>query len=276
MGDSGATFYFGYEQGTIFDIDPLSEVDVEISTSQGFRQTGTTVEAEAVEGVSRQIKGVFIDGTDTVLPKEMIDAFAPGVHGKLYYNNDYYCECVVEKTPAMTLKNRKRTFELMLYCPYPYWLNVSSIISQIGGYTAAFSFPVCYDSHIFGVVNDSLITDVYNSGNAERPISVKFSCLTEVSNYGIENVETDEFLKLNDTLSIGEVVNVYWDDGKLKVEKTVDGVTSNIFSLLDEDSTLFYAAVGSNIFQQFADEGTDQLIVYVTMTEATAGVAADV
>lgn len=276
VADNGNTFYFGFYYGTIFDIDPLSELDVDVSTAQGFQQTGATVNSESVGGVSREIRGVFVDASNVTLAQQLLDTFSPGTHGKLYYNNDYYCECVVEKTPAMTLNNRKRTFDLMLYCPYPYWLSSDTSTYTIGGYIEAFELPVCYDSHVFGIANGSVMTDVYNAGAVERPISVKFRCLTSVSNYGIENVETDEILKIDDTLQIGETVDVYWEDGKLKVEKTVDGVTTDIFSLLDEESALFSVASGSNIYKQFADDSTDQLIVTVTMCPAIVGIAADV
>lgn len=274
----GRKFDFGLSSGTIFDIVPLSELDVDIETSQGYDQIGETVDSEAVEGVSREITGVFVDGTDVELAQDMLDIFAPGTHGKLYYNDTYYCDCVVEKAPEMTLSNRKRTFSLMLFCPYPYWLTAESSTFQIGGYTAAFEFPVCYDSHTYGIANDSLFTNVNNTGSIPVTMAFKFTCLTEISNYGVFNVETDEMLKLDDTLAVDEEVNVYWEDGRLKVEKTTsDGDVENIFYELDEDSTLFTAASGYNILKQFADDDkADQVICYITINTAKAGIAADV
>ena len=161
---TGTTFYFGYEYGTIFDLTPLSEVEVELSTSQGFMQTGTTIEAETVTGISREITGVFIDYTDTELVQTMLDTFAPGVHGILYFNDTYYCECAVQKAPDVLLSKKKRTFSLMLYCPYPYWLESGDSTFAIGGYTAAFEFPVCYDSHQFGITNNSTYVNCKNTG----------------------------------------------------------------------------------------------------------------
>lgn len=271
---SGEKFYFGYDYGTIFDLDPLGELEVELSTSQGFMQTGNTVEAEVVNGVSRTITGVFIDYTDSDLAQAMNDMFAPGVHGVLYFNSNYYCECVVQKSPAILLSNRKRTFSLMLYCPYPYWLEADSSQSQAGGYTAAFQFPVCYDSHQYGIANADLV-NCYNSGAIATFYDVVFTTeAADVTNYGIRNIYTDEILKLDDTLSYGESVHVYREEGRLKVEKTVDGETSSVFSLLDEDSTLFKLESGDNYIEHFADSNSDDLDTLITIYPAHAGVIA--
>lgn len=271
----GDTFYFGYDYGTIFDVTPLSELDVEVSTSQGFQQVGTIVESETVGGVSREIKGVFLNWQNTSLIQSMLQIFTPGTHGKLYFNDEAYCDAVVQKTPALTLKNRKRTFDLLLYCAYPYWVDTESITSDIGGYTAAFEFPVCYDEHTFGIKNEDQYAVITNTGMVEVPCSVTFTASADVVNYGIENVYTGDFLKIDDTLESGQKVNVYWDEGRLKIEKTADGVTTNIFSLLDEDSTLFYLDVGDNVIKQFADDGNANLIVHITINPAHVGVIAD-
>ncbi len=95
-----------------------------------------------------------------------------------------------------------------------------------------------------------------------------------MTNYGILNAATGEKLSLTDTLAIGETVNVYRDNGRLKVEKESGGVTTDIFSRLDEDSTLFSLAVGDNIIKMTADSGVDNLTAYVTLNPAFVGVLA--
>lgn len=271
----GSVFKFGYDNGTIFDLDPLSELDVDISTSQGFLQNGEIIEAETVGGVSREIRGVFVDYTKTYLARNMISVFSPGVHGTLYFNDEYYCECVVQKTPSILLSNHKRTFSLMLYSPYPYWYKVGSSTAEIGGYVGAFEFPVCYDSHVYGVKNSEVYVNCYNSGGISTWYEVTFTSeSSDISNYGIKNIYTDEYLKINDTLSYGEETKVYRDEGKLRVEKTVDGETTDILSLLDEGSTLFTMAPGDNVIEHFADDSTEDLVTTFTLNPAYVGVVA--
>ena len=279
VADSGYSFYFGYENGVLFDVDPLSELDVNISTSQGFLQVGDMVVAETVNGVSREIKGVFVDYSDTTLPWKMIDVFAPGTHGNLYFNDEYYCECVVKKAPAIQLKNRKRTFSLMLFSPYPYWISVTSEVYVIGlNYEAAFEFPVCYDEHTFGIRSEDTITTVTNSGNIDLQISIEFTSTVEVSYYGIIDVNTGDYLQINDTLETEAVVNAYWEKGSLRVQKTYGGETTDILALLDEGSTLFSVSAGENEYQVYDSFGSgidSYLIAKITMAYALSGVVAD-
>lgn len=271
----GNTFQFGYEYGTLFDLDPISELDVDISTSQGFQQIGTTIEAETVGGVSREIKGVFLDYTNTTLAYEMLTVFTPGTHGKLYFNDTLYCDCAVQKTPAISLVNRKRSFSLMLYCAYPYWVDSEETSYSIGGYTKSFSFPVCYDEHSFGEVNGDLYISCENSGMVEIPYKVVFTSATVAEGYGIENVGTGDMIKLNDTLVSGETVTIYREEGKLKIEKEADGETEDIFSTLDEDSTFFSIPVGTSTLAKFADSGSSGLSVELYIQPAYTGVVVD-
>ena len=53
---NGDVFNFGLEYSTIFDILPLSELDVQIGTNQGFQQIGETIQTRGMKGVSRTIK----------------------------------------------------------------------------------------------------------------------------------------------------------------------------------------------------------------------------
>lgn len=273
VAEDGRNFRFGYEYGTIFDLSPLSEINVDVSTSQGFQQVGTTVEAETVGGVSRTLSGKFLD-TSRDLPDRMLRTFVPGTHGKLYFGDDYYCDCVVQKVPAISLAAGKRDFSLMLYCAYPYWMQDVESAYILGGYTAAFEFPVCYDSHTFGVKSSALFTNCRNDGMVSVPYAVQFRAGAPVTNYGILNAATGEKLSLTDSLALGDVVTVYRDNGRLKVEKESGGVTTDIFSRLDEDSTLFSLAVGDNIIKMTADNGVDNLTAYVTLNPAFVGVLA--
>lgn len=272
---SGTTFNFGYSYGTIFDLSPLGELDVEFGTSQGYQQTGTTVESQSLQGVSREITGVFLDYSNTDLAQRMQKVFKPRAQGKLYFNDSYYCECYVQKTPAISLSSRNiRRFSLMLYCPYPYWMGASSAVYQIGGYEAAFEFPVCYDEHTYGIKNSSGHTNVYNEGQVEIPFSVTFTSDAESTGYGIQNVYTGDFLKLDDALESGEIMTVYFEDGRLKIEKTVDNSTEDAFYTLTEDSTLFELDVGDNLITPIADSGLDNLSVHISINPAYVGVIA--
>lgn len=251
--DDGETFAFDYDHRIIFDLDPLSELDVTISTSQGFQQVGEMVENRSVSGVYRQISGTIV-GNASWQKRQMLNVFLPFSNGKLYFNDKYYCDCVVSKTPAIGAQTRDCKFSIMLYCNYPYWYNATESTPAIGVWQGAFQFPVCYDEHIYGTMDSSAFTTITNQGNADAAIDITFEAEYTVSNYGIINADTLEKLQINDTLHIGESSHVYRDGTNIYVEKTVDGVTEDIFALLDEDSDLFYLHPGQNIIRTFADD----------------------
>lgn len=271
VANDGKTFYFDYDHSIIFDIDPLSELDVSISTSQGFQQIGNTIEGQSVEGISRTITGKIIGQADAI-KRQLLSVFAPFTSGRLYFNEKYFCDATVQKVPAIGVKHKDVSFSLLLYCAYPYWQRATDSSYMVGQYDPAFSFPVLYDSHIFGTKSENAFVNCYNGGAVPVPFDVEFTSEATVTNYGIINVNTLEELRLVDTLNVGESVRVYRESGRLHVEKTVDGETEDAFSLLDEDSTLFSLEVGDNVIRATADSGADNIVVSISFRDTYAGV----
>lgn len=269
---TGRSFRFGYPYGTVFDISPLGGVTIDISTSQGFQQIGETVENRSVGGTPRQIKGVIL-GDANQAKHDMQQVFSPMATGKLFFNEKYYCDCVVKTTPSFGVKTKNAPFVIELYCGVSYWYDVNEHAYIVGGYTPAFRFPVNYATpHRFGVRNPSAFVNCYNGGVCNLPYTATFTALADVENYGIVNAVTLQELKINDTLHTGERTVVRRENGRLLVEKTVDGVTTDIFSALDEDSDLMVMAQGDNPIKATADSGAENLVVSVAFSDAFAGV----
>ena len=148
--------------------------------------------------------------------------------------------------------------------------------NELGGYTPSFRFPVNYsEPHIFGVKNPTAFINCKNEGVAKAPYRVRFYAEAKVVNYGIVNAYTFEYLKILDTLEIGEEVNVYRDNGVLRVEKTIGNTTTSIFSKLDEDSTLLYMPIGENPINATADSGLDSLITLISFNNSFSEVHED-
>lgn len=270
VSDAGREFIFSYENGVIFDISELSGVSVSLSTSQGFGQYGETIEGKSVAGFQRTINGKFLNNRE-YNKRNMLAVFAPLTDGKLYFNDEYYCECSVAETPLLGVS--EPSFFITLYCAYPFWLKSTESNFALGGYTPAFRFPVNYSQpHRFGIKNPTAYVNCVNNGVVDAPYSVRFTADATVENYGIVNPVTLKFLKINDTIEIGEEVNVYRKNGKLYVEKNKDRVTSSIFAKLDEDTDLFYMAVGDNPINAIADSGKDNLKVSIVFNDSFSGV----
>lgn len=270
--DAGKSFSFSYENGVLFDISPLSGATVNVGTSQGFGQVGETIQALTVGGVKRNITGKLLSEKTA---REMLSALPALSRGKLWYNDTYYCDIVVTRTPEILFKKTgERPFSMQVYCDTPFWRHKNATTYIVNGYTAAFSFPVVYDTHVFGVKTTGAFTNCINHGDVIAPIDCTFSALSDVTGYGIINAATGEILKFNDTLNAGETVSVKRHSGMVTAEKTTpDGVVS-VLSLMTDDSNLLSLAAGDNVFKAIADENDEYLTVAVNVRPAYMGVVA--
>ena len=268
----GETFNFGYRHGNIFDIDGLTGHDVSVALSQGFNQIGETVEGLSIKSKELEIRGFLLNDA-TASKEKMLAVFAPRESGRLVFEDKYYLDCVVYKSPVIGVQKRDPEFELVLTAPYPYWQTISASNYVVGDYIPAFRFPVNYaQPHTFGVKSASAFINCINSGEVEAYYKLTFSTKTTTVNPGIINVQTQEFLKLNVTVNQGERYTVFRNGGRLMVEKESGGVKEDAFTLLDEDSDLLYIHVGDNVIRASADEGEDQLITTITFNPAVVGV----
>ena len=268
---NGDVFSFGLEYGTIFDISPLSELDVQIGTNQGFQQIGDTIQTRGMKGVTRTIRGRTI-GEANSLKMRMLTVFSPFASGKLYFDGKYYCNAVVKKTPAISVNDRDAEFSMMLYCPSPYWYAAQQSSYSIGRIIPAFHFPTAYTTHKFGTKNPSAFTNVYNPGEDTDDFELEFAATGDVTTCGVININTQEFIEITTELTAGEVVRMYRDSGRLRVEMLSGGVATDIFGLLKYDSNLFTIRSGDNVWKMYAGAGIDSLSVEATFNVAYPGV----
>ena len=273
VSDSGPQFLFAFENGVIFDIDPLSGVNVNLATAQGYGHAGDVVMSRTIGSVTRKISGVFIKENEKK-KRDMQAAFAPFSTGRLYFNDLYYCECNVKQTPQFFKKDTREMFSIQVLCAYPFWKSAEDVHYGLGTYEPAFEFPVNYaEPHMFGIKNPNQFIDVYNDGEETATMTIEFSTLTVTENYGILNIDTGEYIRITDTLNIGDKMRVFWKNNVLKLQKTAsDGSVSDAFTSLDEESTLFTVAPGHNVFLMQAESGLNDLVAFVSFPGTKAGV----
>lgn len=269
--DTGKSVSFGYEYGILFDITPLSGVDVDVNTSQGFQQIGTTVESLGVGGISRTIKGKFIN-KGLAEAKSMLDILPVFTKGVLWFNDEYYCNIVVQKTPTIGKKNGQTVFTMMVYCNTPFWYDTTSNKYAIGSWEKQFRFPTSFDEHIFATTNTGAFVDCYNYGSVSAAPVITFTASSTVTNFGLMNANTLEYIKINTTITNGETVTVYRDNSRLYVERDNGSSVEDIFEYLDEYSDLFWLYAGSNVLRMTADDNVAALQCVVSFENAYMGV----
>lgn len=269
--DAGKTFNFGYEHGTLFDIEPLSGTNVNVLTSQGTGQIGTTVENQAVGGINRTISGLVLNKETATYLLSTLPAFTTG---KLFVNDVRYCNIVVNRTPEISFKKDGRMpFTMRVYCATPFWSESQLKFKVLSGIIKMFKFPTKFNQHMFGRTIQNAFINVFNEGDVSTPLKCVFTSSATVENYGIQNIRTFEKLEFNDTLRVGETATVYFENTKLYAYKEDElGNVTQLIHAITDDSNLFLLTKGDNILKSTADVNESNLYATVSFRPQYMGV----
>lgn len=165
-------------------------------------------------------------------------------------------------------------FQIQLIMPLPYFEDIGENYYIFGNDTPRFSFDleIVEDGIELSSKNSSSIMNLRNTGDAETPIRVVFKAKSNVINPSIYNIYTKEFIKINKTMEVGEEITITTNIGNKRVESLLNGETTNIFNLLDINSTFIWLDVGDNVIRYDADNLVEQLEVYIYYTNYYLGV----
>lgn len=270
--DAGVTLHLGWDYDIPYLLTPLNGVDVDLQLAQGVNQTGTTVERQSVAGVYRTLTASFWGGDADA--RRVLRGLPWYTSGTMYFEDKYFARFVVSKTPYFSQVTPYPRAELMLYSPKPYWYSLTAQSYVLGGFQAAFSFPVCYTSHHFSTALQDTFANVRNPGSLPVPFTCTLTASLPVTNPRIVNAITGEYIGFADTtLQAGDVVEIYRSTSdKVACKLTRAGVQSNIFAWLDEGSTLTELAAGDNLLKVEADSGVDYLQASVSFYPMEVGI----
>lgn len=238
----------------------------------GVYVTGTSLETRDVN-----IQGWIVARTENQMSerKKVLNRFVnPQQLIELRYK-EYVLEFLPNKTikySANVVDNNEVVckFEISGVAPNPLFREDSQNKSAAATTIGLFHFPLMinaidngYPTIMFGLRQPSLIVDVYNKGAVTVGMELVFKATGTMSNPSFINVKTQEFFKINKTLSAGEEIRINTNIGEKRIIGTLNGVESNYFKYRDLDSTWLQLEVGDNLFRYDADSGLDVLECYV-------------
>lgn len=283
----------------------LSDVKTITTTAADGSKT-VTQSIEAVRDVLETTKDThttFADGVETTVEK-VTETLADGsqqiVHcwgrtgdadaelllrslpyftaGTLYFGDAYFCRFVVQKTPYTQQIHPYPVLDMMLFCPKPFWYDLTAQSFVLGGFTPSFRLPVNYSTpHRFGVRTSVGWLNAHNPGALAVPFTAILTSEANVVNPRVDNIVTGQSIRLLTTLEPGQIIEIYrTTTDKLAVKRTSAGVEENIFSLLDEDSNLVELAAGDNLLKANADTNADNLQVAVRFYPMVTGILPEV
>ena len=276
--DAGAALDIGWDYGTPYSLDPINGVNVDLQTAQGVNQIGNTVEKQSVAGVSRELI-IHCHSThgdaDAALLLEKLPYFTSGT---MYFEDKYFCRFVLSKTPYTKSIHPYPVLDMMLFCPKPFWYDLTAQSFVLGGFTPSFRLPVNYSTpHRFGVRTSVGWLNAHNPGALAVPFTAILTSEADVVNPRVDNIVTGQSIRLLTTLTPGQTIEIYrTTTDKLAVKRTEAGAEENIFSLLDEDSDLVELAAGDNLLKANADTNADNLQVAVRFYPMVSGILPEV
>lgn len=167
-------------------------------------------------------------------------------------NNEVLCQFLIQGT-----------------CADPMFSTKSGILTRIASILPKFHFPLIIPQGkgiILGLRQPDLLATIVNDGDIDTGMVIEFSCNTTVVNPSLLHVGTQEFVKINKTITPGETITVSTVSGNKYVRGYHDGQTENYFKYWDWDSTWLQMYRGVNVLKYDADEGVDGLSASVTFT----------
>lgn len=164
-------------------------------------------------------------------------------------------------------------FQISGTCPNPLFANANEQQVTFVTTTQAFHFPLIISESlpekgvVFGKRTESLIIDVVNRGSVAVGMKIVFRSNGTVVNPRLINVNTQEELVITKTLAANEEVTVNTNIGEKSVKGRIgNGALTNYYMHKRIDSPWLQLEVGDNLFRYDADEGVNNLDIFVYFT----------
>lgn len=220
----------------------------------------------------------FKDGSDLVTRKQQLyNIFPLKDKGTLYYY-----EANIERKINYYVENfsliRKANYvyaNINLLCPSPYFMDSEETIATLQNWDKLFKFPLEIPDGTgieFGSQNNSTSIEIENNSHIPYGLTIKFIANGTVENPTLKNTKTNEIMKLNYTLTLGEqIVVTTYNNEKSIIHIDSNGNETNITNSLVFGTKFLQAPNGVNKYITQADSGStnlDCIISYYNYYEA--------
>ena len=161
-------------------------------------------------------------------------------------------------------------FQINGICPNPLFSDNFESRSTFVTTEPTFHFPLIISESlpeggvVFGKRTDSLIVNLVNNGSVSVGMRIVFKANGTIKNPSLVNVNTQEKLSIDKTMVAGEEIEVNTNVGQKSVKgKIGNGPSMNYFMYKNVDSPWIQLDVGDNLFRYDAEDGLDNLEVFV-------------
>lgn len=192
----------------------------------------------------------------------------------LFYS-DYKINFVPNETVKYSLITSENNeifckFQIDGTAPNPLFSDNFETMSSFVMTTPSFHFPLVLSSSlpdkgvVFGKRSASLIVNLVNNGSIAVGMKIVFKANGTIVNPSLTNVNTQEEFTINKTLVSGEEIEIVTGIGEKGVKgKVGNNDFTNYFMYKSIDSSWLQLEVGDNLFRYNAEDGIENLDVFV-------------
>ena len=254
----------------LIDIEGIEKSEFELNLVSNAQYDGSIVISKRLKNRPVSIVVDYRGVNKEIERQKLISFFNPKNSGILlitYGNIERAIKYEVEDFNCKLVNiNDDLTFKVDFICPNPYLRNILEFKVNIALWKGQFKFPLIIPKDIgiiAGLREPSLIVNVNNTGDVECGVIIEFKALGTVNKPSLLNVNTGEYIKINKSMVVGEIIRVNTNIGSKKATKVLKGVETNILNYLDLNSTFLQLDVGDNLFRYDAEENLNNLEVSI-------------
>lgn len=267
------------------EVSGLSDIRNAIYSINSMGQDGDTYLGNRIQSREIEIVGSIAtrNKDETVTMRRRLNhVLNPQIGATLTYEfGDFrrVIDCRVDNAPVYSRKAIFQDFTVQLVCHNPFWREEGESKTDIASWIGGFEFPEpegleipMEDGWQIGYREPSLIVNVYNGGDVKSGVRIDLRALGTVANPSLLNIDTQEFIKVNYTMEVGDVLSVSTYYGQKEVVLKSGGQTIDAFRYLDPDSSYIQLEVGDNLFRYSAASNVEGLEVSIYHNNQYLGV----
>lgn len=249
-----------------------------INTTKAVEQNGVYLNNSFLDSRDISIKGAILGRGNSIsnLKNNLIKIINP-LEPLTFIINDKKIECIASSTVKFDEKTAKFDyieFFIELFCPDPFFMDLETKIVDMSSWTNNFSFEleIPNDGIEFGMKTSESIINLVNSSSIKTGLVIKILAKADCLNPRIINILTQEYIKINTTITAGDIITINTNFGNKRVELTKNGLTQNIINKLDINSVFLQLASGDNLLKLEAENGISNLSCQIFYTNKYLGV----
>lgn len=264
----GESIDFGRSSPFVIDgVEGLGDVDADVQTQRAPFQDGSTYLDTVLEereiAFTVRISGQG-DAEISQRREQLARIFNPklglGVLEYQYGETKRLIEAVATHIPSFPKGRENRSLHhqialIDLLAPNPYWKSEGVDVQPT--FEPLFQFPFEGEFEM-GISRDERL--IVNQGDTATPLIIEF--FGPAMNPTVTNETTGEFIKINQSLAVGECMRINTSDGEKSVA-FIDGqgIERNVFNWIDLDSSFFKLIEGENSITYTADSNIQGAVV---------------